>query len=262
MTSQLEVVREKLEARRRPRPGPPHVIGVVSGRGGVGVSLVSALLAIRSANAGLRTLLVDAEPWMEVQRVWLGQPRGSTLDELKGSDMDAESLVRVVHGQLELLSLGAAETLSRERRSLLRRIPPLFSDRDIVVVDAGSRLEGLERVFDLRVGSVLVVSGSDAVGLAATHAMIKAVAGKGEVPTAVLFNRLTEAEAASAGSVLTEGAVRFLRREVDIVGSLPDDRALSDPEDPDALLPERLVSSTLPHLVTGVMTNLLPWRSA
>lgn len=262
MTSQLEVVREKLEARRRPRPGPPHVIGVVSGRGGVGVSLVSALLAIRSANAGLRTLLVDAEPWMEVQRVWLGQPKGMTLDELKGSDLEAEALVRTIHGPLELLSLGASETLSRERRSLLRRVPPLFTERDVVVIDAGSRLEGLQRVFDLKVGSVLIVSGADAVGLASTHAMLKALAGKGDLSAAVLFNRLTEAEAASAGSVLSEGALRFLRREIDVVGSLPEDRALSDPEDPDALLPERLVASTLPHLVTSVMTRLLPWRSA
>lgn len=262
MTSQLEVVREKLEARRRPRPGPPHVIGVLSGRGGVGVSLVSALLAIRSANAGLRTLLVDAEPWMEVQRVWLGQPPGATLDELRGTDTDAESLVRRVHGQLELLSLGAAETLSRERRALLRRVPPLFTDRDIVVVDAGSRLEGLQRVFDLKVGSVLIVSGADAVGLASTHAMLKALAGKGDLPAAVLFNRLTEAEATSAASVLCEGAVRFLRREVHVAGSLPDDRSVSSPEDPDALLPEQLVASTLPHLVTNVMTGLLPWKSA
>ena len=30
------------------------------------------MLAIRGAGMGRRTLLVDAEPWLDVQRVWLG----------------------------------------------------------------------------------------------------------------------------------------------------------------------------------------------
>lgn len=199
---------------------------------------------------------------MEVQRVWLGQPQGASLEDLRGTDVEAESLVRRVHGQLELLSLGAAETLSRERRALLRRVVPVFEDRDIVVVDAGSRLAGLERVFDLRVGSVLVVSGADAVGLASTHAMLKALVAKGDLPASVLFNRLTEAEAGGAEAVLREGSFRFLRRDVAVAGSLPDDPSLANPEDPDALLPEQLVASTLPHVVTSAMTRLLPWQSS
>ena len=111
MTSQLDALRAQV-GRRRARRGLPHVVAVTSGRGGAGVSLVSALLAIRGAQAGLKTLLVDAEPWLDVQRVWLGLDKGRSLAEV-GSD-PVESLVTHVHGSLDLLSLGGGPSTDRQ----------------------------------------------------------------------------------------------------------------------------------------------------
>jgi len=258
VTSQLEAVRERLAGRRR-KPGPAHVIAVLSGRGGAGVSLLAAILAIRSTQAGLRTLLVDADPWLDVQRVWLGQPRGLSLADLRGSDVGPESLVTRVHGGLELLSFGTNEVPERDRRALVRRVPMIFSDRDVVVVDAGSRLESLERCLDLQVGSVLMVSGCDAIGLASTHALMKAVHAQSDMRPSVVFNRVGETEARAGRTVLAQGAVRYLGIEPEFVGYLDTDPSLSDGVSHDAMLPERLVGSTLPELVTPLMRHLRPW---
>jgi MinD-like ATPase involved in chromosome partitioning or flagellar assembly len=261
VTSQLEAVRERLAGRRRSRPGPAHVVAVMAGRGGVGVSLVAALLAIRSSQAGLRTLLVDADPWLDVQRVWLGQPRGLSLRHLQGSDLGVEALVTQVHGGLELLSFGANEA-PREWRALVRRVPSIFSDRDVVVVDAGSRLEGLECCFDLHVGSVLMVSSCDAIGLASTHALMKAMHARSDMRPAVLFNRVAETEAAAAAAVLDRGAVQYLGVAPQVVGHLETDPGLTDGLMGGAMLPEHLVASQLPALMTPLMQRLRPWLVA
>ena len=259
MTSQLDALRATV-GRRRARPGPPHVVAVTAGRGGAGVSLVAAMLAIRGAGMGRRTLLVDAEPWLDVQRVWLGAQRTRTLEEI-GSD-PIEELVTPVHGSLDLLSLTAGSSGARELRAIVRRVPPLFGDRDLVVVDAGTRLHALERMVDLRVGSVLVVTEPDAIGLASTHAMLKALIAHTEIPFRILFNRAGHSDAEVASTVLRDGAKRFLARDLDILGSLPEDGMLTSGIASGSRLPELLVQSSLLERVGPVLSRLLPPAAA
>lgn len=259
MTSQLEALRAQI-GRRRARRGPPHVVAVTAGRGGAGVSLIAALLAIRGASVGRRTLLVDAEPWLDVQRVWLGASRTPTLTELGSGSVD--QLVTPVHGSLELLSLTVGSSESRDVRAVVRRVPPLFSDRDLVVVDAGTRLHALERMIDLRVGSVVIVSASDAIGLASTHAMTKALMVHSEAPSRILFNRTGGADVEVAASVLREGAQRFLHCDLDILGALPEDPALTSGISRGSRLPELLVQSPLLDQVQPVLAQLLPPAAA
>ncbi len=259
MTSQLEAMRERIGGRRLTRPGSPHVLAVLSGKGGSGVSLVSVLLAIRSARAGRRTLLVDADPWLDMQRVWLGLPKAPSLDDRTLGPADIETRVTTVGGGLELLSLGAGEARGRDRRAVVRRVPSIFRDRDAVIVDAGSRLESVERCADLDVGSVLIVSGSDAVGLASTHALLKAMRSRTEVQPTILFNGVDADGARAAGTVLIKGAERFLGTTPSILGGLPSDATVSDGLAQGATLLECLVSSELPARVEGIMPLLPPW---
>ena len=123
MSTQLATARQRLGGRRRARPGSPHVIGVLAGRGGAGVSLFAATLAIRSARAGLRTLLVDADPWLDGQRVWLGLPHRLAPSEERLRTEGPEALVTPVLGGLELASFGRGDPTSRDSRAILRRVP-------------------------------------------------------------------------------------------------------------------------------------------
>lgn len=260
MTTQLAPGR--LGARRRARAGSPHVIGVVSGRGGSGVSLVAALLTLRSALSGYRALLVDADPWLDMQRIWLGLPKGPSLAKLRGGREGPEALVTQVAAGLEIVSFGGGETSERDDRTLVRRVASIFGTRDVVVVDAGSRLESLTRCADLAVGSVLVVSGADAVALASTHALAKALGSTLDARGAVLFNRTEAEQASAAAEVLSEGARRFLGTSIPVVGHLPFDADVAGRLAGGATLPESLLGSSLPESAVEVMRGLPPWRPA
>lgn len=262
MTSQLEAMRDRLGGRRRARAGSPHVLAVLSGKGGSGVSLVSVLLAIRSARSGRRTLLVDADPWLDMQRVWLGLPKAPLLHERPSGIEEIEARITTAHQGLEVLCLGTGEARGRDHRAVVRRVPAVFRDREAVVVDAGSRLESIERCADLDAGSVLIVSGCDAVGLASTHALLKALRSRTEIQPAILFNQVGDAAARAARTVLTTGAERFLGSTPSVVGGLPSDPTLSDGLARGATLLECLVSSDLPDRVEQFMPRLSPWAEA
>jgi len=225
------------------------------------VSLVSALLTLRSALAGYRTLLVDADPWLDLQRVWLGLPKGPSLGLLRGGREGAEALVTRVAANLEIVSFGGGEAPEREDRALMRRVPAVFATRDVVVVDAGSRLESLTRCLDLRVGGVLIVSGADAVALASTHALLKALRATLDLPPSVLFNRVDGKQGEAAARVLEEGGRRFLGAAPAIAGVLPFDNGFASRLADGATLPESLLDSALARLAPDFMRTLAPWQA-
>jgi CO dehydrogenase nickel-insertion accessory protein CooC1 len=226
------------------------------------VSLVSALLALSSAAAGLRTLLIDADPWLDIQRVWLGLDKARSLESLRGTSEGPEALVTNVSGGLELVSFGAGDVFERDHRALVRRVPSIFDAREVVIVDAGSRLESLDRCLDLQVGSILIVSGADAVALASTHAMIKAIGARIDLQPTVLFNRVDPEGAAAGESVLSEGARRFLGTVPAVAGHFPEDVEVRARLADGATLPESLADSTLPGFTPALMSRLQPWRVA
>ena len=260
MSGQASALRQRIGLPRRRRAGPPSVIAVVSGRGGAGVSLVAAAMAVRSAALGRRTLLVDADPWLDIQRIWLGAPTGVPLDSLRGGS-DPESLVVEVASRLELLSFGSGRPSDPDLRALARRVPTVFEDRDTVVVDAGSGLTALERALDLNVGSLLCVSGADPVGLATTHAMIKACASASPMVPSVLFNHVRDNQATAGQAVLAEGGRSYLGFEPRVTGVLPTDAALHRALARGDLLPSALTGSDLMERVGGVLPTLATWRS-
>jgi MinD-like ATPase involved in chromosome partitioning or flagellar assembly len=167
--------------------------------------------------------------------------------------------VTPLHDSLELASLGHGGAVGPDRRALLRRVPTIFERRSVVVVDAGSRLEGLERCLDLKVGSILVISGSDAMSLASTHALIKATREMSELDLAVVFNRVHRDEARAGAAVLEEGARRFLGHVPRIVGPVGLDSGLQERLATGATLLQSLVESSLPDQIADLMPELRPW---
>lgn len=240
--------------------GSDRVVAVGSGRGGTGTSLVAALMAARAGVGGRRVLLVDADPLMGTQHLLWGVGQGPGLAALKGGAFEPDDLTVPVSAAISIVTLspGGDPPAEGEVRTLLRRITALFPSWDAVVVDAGSRRSSLRICRDLGVGGLLVVGGVDPVGIATTHAFLKAAAldAPGLAPS-VLLNRAAAHEAARGAEVLREGVERFLDVPLHIAGSLPFDPRLAAALEDGATLPGVLAESPLLGLADAVLTQLL-----
>ncbi|WP_018531997.1 septum site-determining protein Ssd [Streptomyces sp. HmicA12] len=183
---------------------PALTVGVVGGRGGAGASTLSCALAVASAKAGRRTLLVDADPLGGGLDVLLG---GEAADGLRWPAF-AQSRGRVGSTALEesLPRLHGLRVLSWDRGDL-SAVPPeavravLAAGRrmgGVVVVDLPRRVDAgsVEALAQLDLGLLVVPSElravaaarrvADAVGMVVRDLRVVTVPARGAPRTGVL----------------------------------------------------------------------------
>lgn len=212
---------------------PTTVLVVASGKGGTGTSLVAALLGLTAAGEGRRVLLVDGTESYGALHLMLGVVPRHPLAALRGGRAGADELLTPVADGLSLFPGGGADAPDAaplsvaERQILFRRVAELYDGHDLVVVDAGSRLEAVLTACGGGVTRVLLVATEDQIAMAACHALLKAVdARMPGLPVDVLVNRATDRDAAEVHAHLASAAERFLARAVGFAGAVPDDPCL------------------------------------
>jgi flagellar biosynthesis protein FlhG len=238
---------------REPEPiapaGPPAIV-VGSGKGGVGKSVVSVLLAAQLVERGRRVLLVDGDQNLGSLHVLLGVRPVARLEEMLTDAVTPRDLLQQVTDGLWLLPADSgAESLyamgSVDRARLHHRLSALYDGFDAVIIDAGPGLESVVRVSTMRATRLVVVTVPEPAALTDAYALIKIVNLQvPELPIDVLANRaMDENEGRAAFDRLATAADRFLRREVRYLGTLVEDEAV------------RLAVREPGRLLTGVRTG-------
>jgi flagellar biosynthesis protein FlhG len=235
MTDQATLLRA-MKAGRRPGPAPlagPPTIVIGSGKGGVGKSVVSALLAQRLATDGRRVLLVDGSQNMGNLHVLFGVQRGARLEHVLAEAVAPRDLLVSVTEHLWLLpadsgveSLHALGGVDRAR--LHHRLSALYDEFDTVVVDAGPGIENVVRVSTMGATRLVIVTVPEPAALTDAYATIKIVhAQVTDLPIDVLVNRVEDAgEGPQAYDRLATAAERFLHRRLRYLGALWEDRLI------------------------------------
>ncbi|MBI1808538.1 MAG: hypothetical protein HYR75_01465 [Gemmatimonadetes bacterium] len=170
---------------------------------GAGATTVAALLAIASAADARRTLLVGPPDDERVRATFIGDDAGP-------------------------LGIRLASLADGDRRAALRRLAPAMRDHDLVVIDAGSRLDTVvAATAALEAWHVVVTAGVDPASLAAAYAMVKAIDERAHPMTIeLLLNRQEPARGADACRAVQSAAGRFLGRDLRYAGTIPDDEEL------------------------------------
>jgi MinD-like ATPase involved in chromosome partitioning or flagellar assembly len=198
----------------------PHVVIVAGGKGGVGASTASALLAIGAARAGRATLLVDAAagPASVVDVLGAHAPRTDAV----------ETELRTVAAHLTLAFVPPPHVLAAgERRAALRRLSGRYDEHELVVIDAGATCDGMFAALAAGAGRLLAVTNSDRLSLIATYALIKTAFGRFPgLPVSVLVNGCEPAEAVAAFGHIATATEHFLATQVTPAGSIPADDQL------------------------------------
>lgn len=240
-----------LDARRPfldPDPEGPPVVVLGSGKGGVGKSVLSVLLAAAFAREGRRTLLHDGAQNQGNLHILLGvRPVGSLGAVLAGDAEPAELQVPVAENLTLLPGDSGAEALyslgAVDRARLHRRLSALYDEHDAVVVDGGPGIESVVRAGGIRASRLALVVAPEPASLADAYALLKIV--HLQVPSLaieVMVNRVTaDEEGRAVFERMQLAADRFLRRELGWLGAVPEDESLRrGARQPGALLHTRL----------------------
>jgi flagellar biosynthesis protein FlhG len=251
---------------RQARPGSPgaEVIVVGSGKGGVGKSVLSVLFATALVRHGRRVLLVDGCQNQGNLHILLGVRPAGRLEDLLTGDADLQQLPVAVSAGLWLLPADSgAESLyalSRvDQARLHHQLSSLYEDFEAVVADGGPGIDNVVRVASMGATRLVVVTVPEPTALSDAYALIKIVSLQiPALPVSVLVNRTqSEDEGRAAFERLSLAASRFLGRELDYLGALPeDDRLRADIRRPGALLAAApsTVDEAVAHLI-GSMTS-------
>jgi flagellar biosynthesis protein FlhG len=207
------------------------VIG--SGKGGVGKSVLAALLAAHAARSGRRTLLFDASYNQGNQHLLLGQVPRTRLDAVLGGSAAPWDLLLPVDTKLTLLpadsgspSCVALSELDRAR--LYQRLVGVFLDFDVIVVDTGPGAENTVRAALSQAARLVVVAAPEPTALSDAYALVKMTHLRApHVGVDVIVNRVASSEQAerSFGS-LAVAAERFLHRELAFAGAVIESESL------------------------------------
>ena len=220
--------------RRWPQPEPIRGTAIVigSGKGGVGKSLLAALLAAELARGGRRVLLFDACQNQGNLHVLLGLRPAARLEQLLSGEVGPEDLVIEAAERLWLLPGDSGDEAlygltSADRARLHQRLAGLYGDYDVAIVDSGPGIESVVRA-TIGASRMVVVTTPEPASLSDSYALMKILAH--QVPSLevdVMVNRaLTPEEGRAAFERLELAAERFLRRRVGYLGAVLEDAGL------------------------------------
>ena len=237
-------------SKTRSKKGAIHdqkVLAVTGGKGGVGKTFVSAHLAARAAQQGLRTLLLDADLGLANIDVMLGiSPRGSIANVLQGEAQMADIIVPVSE-TLHVLPGGSgisdiSNLQSSEQILLLDELESIGDDYDLAIVDTAAGIGNNVLYFVSSAQMALVVITPDPTSLTDAYALIKVLSKQRDMRRfMVLVNQAESVDAQMAFRRLSAVADRYLDVYLDYVGNIP-----SSPKVPSTIRMQKLLRDDSP----------------
>ncbi|MEZ4330187.1 MAG: P-loop NTPase [Myxococcota bacterium] len=222
----------------RDRGGRAHgghgaVVGIVSGKGGVGKSALAVGIATAAAAAGASTLLIDGDVGLANADLLLGLvPRMDLGDAVAGRCGLAEAIVRGPGG-LELLVVGGARTALPTLERALHGDPAeplarLLAARRLTLLDLGAGIGADVITLARHCDPVWLVATPEPTSLADAYATAKQLWER--APTLrieLVVNRITDRAAGErTHRALDRMSRRFLARPLPLRAALPEDAAM------------------------------------
>ncbi len=155
-----------------------HRIAVISGKGGVGKTVITANLAAALADANNRVLVLDADLGLANLDIILGlNPKHTLQDIFQGSRRPDEVLIKTEKG-FDLLPAGSGlhknTVLTKNLAEKMEAILTDLEDRyDVILFDAGAGLGEVVLFFASLAHQILVVVTPEPTALMDAYASIK-----------------------------------------------------------------------------------------
>lgn len=220
-----ELMKEHRKAQSKLR-----VIGVTSGKGGVGKSNVAANLAILAARAGNRTLILDADLGLANIEILYGLKPRYHLGHLLDGDVPVKDVIAEGPEGVKVLPAGhGIQQLTRldeaQRLRLVSAIDQLEEDFDILFIDVGAGIGDNVLFFIGAAQEALLVVSPEPTSLTDAYATLKVLCQEGGTRffNVVVNQAPNETVAKDIFDKLSSVVSRFLGAKMRWLGWLPRD---------------------------------------
>ncbi|MBS0203558.1 MAG: P-loop NTPase [Planctomycetes bacterium] len=251
-----------------------RTLAVISGKGGVGKSVIALNLAIALAKAGASVGLVDASPGTGSLGILCGQNGYWNLEHVAAGSRTLDDIVLPGPHGIQIVPGGSHLLSATEPGSFLPRELGAFEQRhDWMIIDAGSDIRN-NQWFAAPADGTLIVTTPESTAVAETYAAIKSLAATGVPSVSVLVNQAQSTQQAQQILDRLRHAARgFLGTDLGLAGGIPWDAQvgqsvseripLSDIQSPGAAwnalkqLGQRLQRTTSTQAANGYVDRLI-----
>ena len=200
---------------------------IVSGKGGVGKTVIAANLAAALAAMGRRTLVVDADLGLANLDVILGVAPSGTLQDVLAGDRPVEEIILSTRGGFDLLPAGSGtpETTlltSDLAESVQAVLEKLESRYDAILFDAGAGIGEVVLFFARIADEILLVVTPEPTSLMDAYATVKVLALRfGRNHFELVVNQANPQNPEQAGSLVVDRLQQVISRFLSAKGGEP-----------------------------------------
>jgi flagellar biosynthesis protein FlhG len=229
MDNQAEGLLEAMKDQRRGKK-PLRVIGVTSGKGGVGKTNIAANIAVIAAKQGQRVLLIDGDLGLANVEIVYGIRPKYHLGHLLSGEVSMSQVLALGPGGVKVLPAGnGLQQLTRlddgQRLRLVSALEELDQEFDVVLLDSGAGIGDNVLFFIGAAQEAMLVVSPEPTSLTDAYATIKVLCQDAGVRyfDVVVNQAGNEAIARDIFDKLSTVAGRFLDARVRWLGWLPRD---------------------------------------
>jgi flagellar biosynthesis protein FlhG len=231
VVDQAEALRRKVEQYQQ--QAHTRVVGVLSGKGGVGKSIFSVNFALALNRLGKKTILIDLDIGMGNVDILLNLHATYHFADMIENEIPIESIIVEHSSGLSVISGGSglSDLFNLDNRKFdffLEQFKHLKRNYDMIIFDLSAGFNAETLRFISAVHEVILVTTTEPTSLADGYAAIKMMTTHQiDVPIFCVVNRYdNELEAKMTWSSLETTAERFLGKKLTFLGGLPRDHAV------------------------------------
>lgn len=239
-------------------------ISIVSGKGGVGKSNTVINFAIELQKRNQKVLLFDLDVGMGNVEILLGKASKHTIVNLFNDFMPIHDIIELGPNGLSYISGGSSlnelfHFNDKKLNFFYEQYDLLVNEFDYIFFDLGAGVTESSMSFVLSSDECFVVTTPEPTSITDAYSMIKhIILRQREMPISVIMNRcMTSKEGEQSLEKFRQVVSRFLEVEIMKMGTLPNDKAVSNAvikQTPYVLLNQKSpISKAMNHLVNNYL---------